>query len=181
MSKQQYASLLSLIERALRELPVGKRGPKTSMLRTALAGRENFDECWPWPGRLSHGGYGIATRLGSRTEGTSAHRVVWELLYGPIPDGLQIDHLCHVPEDCNAGVDCPHRRCVNPVHLGLATPRSNVLRSHSSSALNAVKTHCLRGHEFTFDNTYIDPSGRRGCRECSRAHWRRYAAERRAS
>ena len=65
--------------------------------------------------------------------------------------------------------------------LGLTTPRENTLRSNSLAALNAAKTCCSSGHEFTPENTYVDPTGKRNCRTCVRAHWRRYYAERKAS
>ena len=173
--KQRFATdyIAQTIADALARLPTGTRGPKTSLLRTALAGRTNFDECWPWPGRIGQNGYGIATRPVSRT-GTSAHRLVWEVLYGPVRGTQQVDHLCHDPALCRGGNDCPHRRCVNPTHLALATPQENTHRSNAVSAVNARKTHCHKGHEFSPDNTYIDPHGRRACRTCQRAHWRRY-------
>lgn len=177
MTEQLAARILE----ALDGLPVGKRGPKTSMLRTALSDRLDYEDCWEWPGRVGRNGYGIAVRPGSRVSGSTAHRVVWELVYGPVDAGMQVDHLCHDPQDCDKGTECPHRRCVNPTHLGVVTPRANTLRSNSLAAANARKTHCQRDHEFTPENTYIDPAGKRSCRTCFRAHWRRYYAERNAS
>jgi hypothetical protein len=111
--------------------------------------------CWLWTGAL-HDGYGqfcIRTGLVRR-----AHRVCWELMRGPIPDGLQIDHLCRTPS------------CVNPDHLEPVTPRVNTLRSTSLSALNARKTHCLRGHPLDDANTRVY-RGQRNCRAC-RAFYR---------
>jgi hypothetical protein len=65
-----------------------------------------------------------------------AHRVIYEYLVGPIPDGLSIDHLCRV------------RHCVNPAHLEPVTHRENVLRGQAPTAVNGRKTRCKRGHEF---------------------------------
>ena len=68
-------------------------------------------DCWLWTGHLNSKGYGGATRGdGSRTY---AHRLSYELHHGPIPEGVLVDHLCHV------------RHCVNPAHLRLATPDEN--------------------------------------------------------
>jgi hypothetical protein len=107
--------------------------------------------CWDWvAGKLSSG-YG-SFRTGNRAH--VAHRYAYEALIGPIPDGLQLDHLCR------------NRSCVNPDHLEVVTQRVNLARGVSPPAINARKTHCSRGHEFTDENTYRSPDGYRGCRTC---------------
>jgi hypothetical protein len=88
-----------------------------------------------------------------------AHRFMWELFNGPIPEGMQIDHLCFNPG------------CVRYDHLELVTPRENVLRSSSPAAMNAGKTHCKHGHEFTPANTR-QRDNKRYCRACAR-QWQR--------
>lgn len=90
------------------------------------------DACWHWTGPLNRKGYGVA-HLVDRT-GTTAHRAVYVLLVGPIPDGLTLDHTCHDPSYCIEGVDCLHRRCVNPRHLEPVTLRENLRRSRPSRA-----------------------------------------------
>lgn len=162
--------LQQLIRDKLDQLPRGKRGPKTSKLRDALTGHEDMSTCWEWPGRTGQNGYGIAVRPGTRTEGSTAHRVVWELLYGAVQDDMHVDHKCHDPEICNLGTKCPHRRCVNPTHLQVTTPRDNVRRSNSFAAVNARKTECYKGHPFSPENTHIAPNGGRVCRICRRAY-----------
>ena len=116
--------------------------------------------CWEWKGYVAPHGYGAIKQPG-RASKLLAHRVSYEMIYGPIPRGRQIDHLCRV------------RRCINPAHLEAVTSRENTLRGESASALNARKTHCPASHEYTPENTYIAPNGQRECRQCSRLRKRR--------
>ncbi len=118
------------------------------------------DECWPWARPAWTSGYG-----GLRVNGikVAAHRLSYELLVGPIPEGLVIDHLCRV------------RICVNPRHLEPVTFRENILRGAGTGAHHARKTHCLRGHPFEPPNGYTNSMGYRGCHACDRI---RYAARR---
>src|SRR5271167_976762 len=79
------------------------------------------DTCWLWKGFL-HNGYGHIRDKNWKIQ--LAHRVAYELLVGPIPVGLTIDHLCHNTDDtCKGGSTCPHRECVNPAHLEPVTKR----------------------------------------------------------
>ena len=136
-------------------------------MRRKLSVEERFwskvrkgDLCWAWmAGKVK--GYGTFWD-GTRT--ARAHRFAYELLVGPIPDGLDIDHLCR------------NRGCVNPDHMEVVTNRQNVLRGIGPTAENAVKTHCAHGHPFSPENTHIRPSGRRTCRACHRAHLKRTSA-----
>lgn len=119
------------------------------------------DACWIWLAHRVHG-YG---RWRPKTPGPTlpAHRFAFELLVGPIPDGLQIDHLCRNPP------------CVNPAHLEVVTPLENQLRiPNGIIAINAAKTHCIHGHEFTPENTIVYADGRkRGCRTCRANYYRK--------
>ncbi len=133
--------------------------------------------CIYYTGNLWTGGYGTLSRKGRKV---AAHRAAYELLVGPIPEGMELDHTCHDPERCAGGDDCLHRRCVNVEHLNPTTPQGNTLRSNSVAATNAAKTHCIHGHEFTPENTKIDKRGGRACRECGRGATRRYMARKRA-
>lgn len=109
--------------------------------------------CWMWTGARA-GGYGIVKRTGSSR---LVHRVVYELLHGPIPAGVEPDHLCRTPA------------CVRPDHLELVDHRTNLLRGESPSAIHARKTHCIHGHPFSGENLYIDPKGARICLICRKA------------
>ena len=98
--------------------------------------------CWLWTGCLTTGGYGMLQLDGGRIP-KYAHRLAYEHHVGLIPEGLQIDHLCRV------------RSCVNPSHLEPVTQRENGLRGESMAAQQARQTHCIHGHEFTQENTYL--------------------------
>lgn len=124
--------------------------------------RRGPNECWPWTGacngRARLGKYGHLSR-GPGLGHVYAHRLVYEHTYGPVPDGHDVDHLCR------------NTLCCNPAHLRALPARENqVVVSSSPSSLNRVKTQCKRGHRFTPDNTYVNPTdGKRSCRTCSRS------------
>lgn len=118
--------------------------------------RPDLGPCWLWTAGKTGQGYG-AFRAGLAL--ARAHRFVYELLVGPIPDGLELDHLCRV------------HSCVNPDHLELVTHRVNTLRGLAPTALNAKKTHCPQGHPYGEENTRWW-RGHRICRACHRARQR---------
>jgi len=120
-------------------------------------------ECWLWEGRANKDNYGIMRARGASS--SLAHRLAYEILVGPIPDGMTLDHMCHRAERCPGGKTCPHRLCCNPAHLKIAAVGPNALRGNSLSGTNSRKTHCDSGHEFTEANTYWH-KGKRQCRKC---------------
>ena len=138
---------------------------------------EPASECWLWTGALA-GGYGrIAwSEGGNKMVYRAVHRVLYTALVGPIPDGLDLDHLCHDPVVCSPvrAEDCPHRRCCNPSHLEPVTRQTNLLRGGTVPAARAERTHCPQGHRYDESNTIFDKQGRRICRTCSYARNRAY-------
>jgi hypothetical protein len=103
-------------------------------------------------------GYGIVI-LNNRFH--YAHRLAWEAVNGPIPPGMQIDHLCRNPA------------CVNVNHLEAVTKRVNVLRGISPAAVNARKTKCKNGHPLEANNLCKRPDAARVCRTCYNARAKR--------
>lgn len=122
--------------------------------------------CWLWTGSLNNRGYGQVAGPDGRL--LLAHRAVYELFVGPIPEGLTIDHLCRV------------RACCNPAHLEPVTHAENVLRGLSPSAVHASATHCPQGHPYDDENTHLSREGWRSCKECNRSRARRNYARKKA-
>jgi hypothetical protein len=106
--------------------------------------------CWLWGGARNWNGYGHFGISDGHTQ--LAHRFAYEFFVGPIPMGLQLDHLCRA------------RHCVNPDHLEPVTNRENARRG----AHGLLVTHCPQGHLYSKDNTRIGDKGERHCRTCER-------------
>ena len=149
-------------------MPIEKR-PLLERLTSRV--RVEDSGCWVWTGCTTNG-YGKISVDGKSEQ---AHRASYVAHIGPIPSGLQLDHLCR------------NRACVNPAHLEPVTNRENVLRGVGASALNARKTHCVNGHPLSGGNLMLQQKKRgieRVCRECNRTElrqWRAKTADKRAA
>ena len=119
--------------------------------------------CLLWVAGIGNSGCGNFYHDNRRT---LAHRWLYEETHGPVPEGLELDHLCRV------------RNCVNPDHLEAVTHQVNTLRGVGASAKNATKTHCPQGHPYSPENTRTESGGRRRCRTCAAAAMARFHAKR---
>lgn len=118
------------------------------------------DDCWEWTASKKNKGYGQISMPGRSP--AEAHRVVYELLVGPVPKGLELDHLCR------------NHSCVNPAHLEAVTHQVNMSRMQVR-----VRTHCPQGHPYSGDNLYVSSKGYKFCRACNNAATRRLKARKR--
>lgn len=118
--------------------------------------------CWPWK-RVQKTGYARGYgrfQLQSDSRNIMAHKASYEHFVGPVPEGLELDHLCR------------NRRCVNFAHLEAVTHAVNVARG-DAGLYQMQKTHCPSRHDYSEANTLITRSGKRSCRACSNIRMKR--------
>jgi len=113
-------------------------------------------DCWLWTGYLNRDGYGVTNwpSPGKKKASALVHRLMYEDVYGPIPDGLEVGHKCKM------------KACCNPKHLRAAT--------HAENMFAARRTCCLNGHLWTESTAY---SRERTCRFCKNEYDRNYRAK----
>ncbi len=121
---------------------------------------DKTETCWLWTASknpLGYGWFGVGKKV------RLAHRVVYEFVVGPIPDGLELDHLCRTPS------------CVRPDHLEAVSHTINMQRGHKRQ--RNQKTHCSGGHEFTENNSGVNSKGYRICYICRLTSERKHNAK----
>lgn len=107
-------------------------------------------DCWDWTAAKTKDGYGAIGAGGRGGRTLMAHRVVFDLLCIPIPEGMEADHLCF------------RRHCVNPDHIEIVTPHENKMRQRRGPSIS----HCKHGHAMVGYNVIERKSGGRTCRSC---------------
>jgi hypothetical protein len=153
------------------------------------------DGCIIYTGHTGTRGYRRIYVGGGRHSGV--HRVAYELLVGPIPGGMTVDHVCHNRSaTCPGGASCVHRRCVNPRHLEAVTAEENTRRAAvrptsrmgwkgAPRGSRKRRDFCQKGHEMTPENTVWEkrpatPDGRiPQCRQCRRNYQAAYQERKR--
>lgn len=156
MAKMVRMALRPLADRIWEQ--INKKGPMPTR-------RDLQEPCWSWGGKPSSNGYGrITVKIppGGRLA-LYAHRVTYEMVVGPIPDGTELDHLCR------------NRMCVNPAHLEPVTHAENLRRG--SGRGGTLRTACPQGHRYDKFSLFTS-DGHRYCGECNRL---RVNAHRRAA
>lgn len=121
--------------------------------------------CWEWTQRTFRGYSQVRFYVNGKSHGSSGHRVLWLLTKGPITDGLVLDHLCR------------NRACINSDHLEPVTNIENIRRGISPIVHQKPKTHCIRGHDYSPDNTIHRSDGAQQCRKCTRLRLHKYSKQ----
>lgn len=136
--------------------PAAERFAAKVTLSDSPDARPGLGPCHTWTAAIGNHGYGVFhPRKG---ESVLAHRWIYEQTFGPVPEGLVIDHLCR------------NRQCVNTAHLEPVTNEENLRRGAGYGLRNGMRKECIHGHEYTPENTYVDPTkGTVRCRACGRA------------
>jgi len=118
-------------------------------------------ECWIWTGARNPNGYGVVRR---RPKRWLVHAYAWTEEHGPVPEGLELDHLCR------------NRICVRPSHLEPVTHAENMRRAHEANGTGKYALSCPHGHPYSGDNVRVEKRGYRFCVTCRREQRAAYRA-----
>lgn len=140
----------------------------------AKVDRRSDSECWPWKAGVNRvTGYGVfhPGRRSGYPLTVNAHRF-GAMLAGMISDLADTRCIDHV-----ASRGCTRRDCQNPAHFEAVTNEENLRRGRGYRLVEGRDTACMNGHEYTSENTYINPNDPKDkrCRECARIHDRKRA------
>ncbi len=130
--------------------------------------------CWDWQGSTGTGGYGqftLSAKAREVRQRIAPYKFIWEHFNGPMPEGLEPDHMCN------------RRPCCNPEHIEPVTHAEN-RRKRPNVDYRCTKvrgTRCPKGHQYTAENMYTSPKGAIYCRACNRAACLAYQAKKRAA
>ncbi|MFF4777522.1 hypothetical protein ACFY05_32165 [Microtetraspora fusca] len=143
------------------------------------AHQSDLGRCIIWTRATNKDGYGAFKDGDGKT--VNSHLWLYRRLVGPLPEGYELDHLCHRRDVCTPGPTCPHRVCV--IHVDPVTQLENWRRSGAITVIHANQEMCegYKGtyhHPLSGDNLYITPDGRRECRACHRMRCEDYRARR---
>lgn len=147
----------------VRGTPAERFWPKVDQAGPTPEHRPDLGACWTWTAALRPDGYGAFNAGGKAVR---SHVWAWEQEHGPVPEGLELDHLCRRPS------------CVRPSHLEAVTHAENSRRGLAGK-YQAERTHCPAGHAYDEANTRVRPRGR-ACRACGNEADRRRRRERKA-
>jgi hypothetical protein len=126
------------------------------------------DGHWIWTGARSRQGYGVIGRGGRGSGNIGTHAAMWQLVYGPPPEGLVYDHLCRIP------------LCCYPADGEYVTRRENTMRGVGVAPRYAARTNCGHGHPLDGITVTKKSGAIRYCKTCARLRMRRINAQRKA-
>lgn len=150
-----------LIERRVAAIS-RSRGTVLERFERKIKRNEDPLGCWEWQGAKNKLGYG---EFAENKKPIPAHRWAYVNQVGPIPEGMDLHHLCR------------NTSCVNPSHLQAVEHVENVRRGRAGQ-LRTNPSHCANGHLLEGNNVRVLPNGRLRCRECARNRNQRYEERR---
>ena len=124
------------------------------------------DGCWLWVAGKDNNGYG---QFWVKPRTRRAHQLAYEAVHGPVPNGLELDHICRKPA------------CINPDHLRAVTHYENVMCGFGVGARAARQERCKHGHDLTPENLVKTSGTRRMCLLCHRRRALAYYHRQRAA
>ncbi len=172
---------LATLEAALADSDDGRRFLEKVKLGDVPQPDIGLGPCIVWTRSTDPDGY-PTFRGGERGQTVSAHTWLYRRLFGAVPDGMELDHVCHDRDYCQLDDACPHRRCV--IHTIPVVHRDNWARSGAITVYHATKEFCdgdggTVHHPLSGSNLKLLADGERRCYACDARRQREYAARKR--